>query len=176
MKSGTSSTKLMPNMGLPTCHDELTIRTLDLMRSPVLFWAILLISGLAILAIPLPLWERSPTVRVFKVEASRFAYAPAVLQANPGDTVTIELTSTDVVHGLAVDGYGVETTADPGQTARLTFLADRSGSFRLRCTATCGPMHPFMIGKLQVGRNELLWRGTALAFVVVAAVWWKTRL
>jgi heme/copper-type cytochrome/quinol oxidase subunit 2 len=113
---------------------------------------------------------------VFKVEASRFAYAPAVLQANPGDTVTIELTSTDVVHGLAVDGYGVETTADPGQTARLTFLADRSGSFRLRCTATCGPMHPFMIGKLQVGRNELLWRGTALAFVVVAAVWWKTRL
>jgi heme/copper-type cytochrome/quinol oxidase subunit 2 len=89
--------------------------------------------------------------------------------------VTIDLVSTDVVHGLAVDGYGVEVIADPGQTARLTFIADRHGTFRFRCSATCGPMHPFMIGKLQVGQNELFLRGAALALLVIIAGTWKSR-
>jgi heme/copper-type cytochrome/quinol oxidase subunit 2 len=77
-----------------------------------------------------------------------------------------------VVHGLSIDGYNLETTADPGQTARLTFVADRQGSFRFRCTVTCGNMHPFMIGKLRVGQNALLWRGALLAgLVLIAGVW-----
>ncbi len=44
--------------------------------------------------------------RVFRIEASQFAYNPGEIRVNPGDTVTIELISTDVVHGLYVDGYG----------------------------------------------------------------------
>jgi len=91
-----------------------------------------------------------------------------VLTVDPGDTVTIELVSMDVVHGLYVDSYGVSVTADPGQTARLTFTADRSGSFRFRCNVTCGALHPFMIGKLRVGPNTLLWR--AIGLTVLAAL------
>jgi cytochrome c oxidase subunit 2 len=104
------------------------------------------------------------------MEAGDFAYAPAVLQVNPGDKVTIELSSTDVVHGLYVDGYDVSVTADPGQPASLTFIADRPGTFRLRCSVTCGALHPFMIGKLQVGSNLLLWRGIGLAFLALFGV------
>ena len=52
-------------------------------------------------------------------------------KVNPGDRVTIELVATDVVHGLSIDGYNLETTADPGKTASITFTADRSGSFPL---------------------------------------------
>jgi cytochrome c oxidase subunit 2 len=107
------------------------------------------------------------------VEASRFAYSPAVLRANPGDRVTIELASTDVVHGLEIDGYGLSITADPGQPAAMTFLADRSGTFRMRCSVTCGAMHPFMIGKLQIGQNVWLWRGGGLALLAVIAGLWK---
>jgi len=73
----------------------------------------------------------------------------------------------DVVHGLYVDGYDISVTADPGQTKRLTFVADRSGSFRLRCNVTCGAMHPFMIGKLTVGQNTSLWRSIGLAIIAV---------
>jgi heme/copper-type cytochrome/quinol oxidase subunit 2 len=103
-----------------------------------------------------------PATHVVRIEASQFSYLPSVLSVNRGDTVTIQLVSTDVVHGLYVDGYGVSVEADPGQTKTLTFVADRAGSFRFRCNVTCGAMHPFMIGKLNVGENTTLIRSIGL--------------
>jgi heme/copper-type cytochrome/quinol oxidase subunit 2 len=76
----------------------------------------------------------------------------------------------DVVHGFYLDGYGVSVTADPGQTARLTFTADRSGSFRFRCNITCGALHPFMIGKLQVGPNTWLLRAIGLTLLAALSL------
>ncbi len=114
--------------------------------------------------------DSSSVERTFRVEAGDFAYTPAVLRVNPGDKVIIELVSTDVVHGLYVDDYDVSVTADPGQTAILTFTADRPGTFRLRCSVTCGALHPFMIGKLQVGTNLLFWRGVGLAFIALLSI------
>jgi len=119
---------------------------------------------------PLPVRASAPMQRTLRVEASQFAYAPAVLEVNPGDTVTIELVSTDVVHGLYLDGYGVSVTADPGQTASLTFTADKAGSFRFRCNVTCGALHPFMIGKIQVGPNTWLMRAIALTVLALLAM------
>jgi heme/copper-type cytochrome/quinol oxidase subunit 2 len=140
--------------------------------SPVWRWGILALLTLLILYLPIPGNAAKPVERTFQIEASQFAYSPAILSVNPGDQVTIELLATDVVHGLSIDGYKLETTSDPGQTARLTFVADRQGSFRFRCTVTCGNLHPFMIGKLQVGQNELLWRGALLAgLALIAGVW-----
>jgi heme/copper-type cytochrome/quinol oxidase subunit 2 len=132
------------------------------------FGFLVVVAGAVIVLAPLSVRAAHPTQRTLRVEASQFAYAPAVLEVNPGDTLTIELVSKDVVHGLYVDGYGVSVTADPGQTARLTFTADKSGSFRFRCNVTCGALHPFMIGKLQVGPNTWLWR--AIALTVLAAI------
>lgn len=135
------------------------------------------LAGLAALVLWLPLPARAapPVERTFRVEASQSGYSPAVLAANPGDTVTIELAATDVVHGLALAGYGLETTSDPGQTSRLTFLADRSGTYRFQCTVTCGSLHPFMNGRLQVGSNTLLWRGGALAVLALLGAFWTVR-
>jgi heme/copper-type cytochrome/quinol oxidase subunit 2 len=90
-----------------------------------------------------------------RIAASQYEFGPAVISVNQGDRVTIELVSTDVVHGLYLDGYDLEVTADPGQTASLSFIADKSGTFRFRCSVTCGPLHPFMIGKLKVGNNTV---------------------
>jgi heme/copper-type cytochrome/quinol oxidase subunit 2 len=127
-------------------------------------WQWVLLAGLAAAAmfIPLPAGATTPTQRTFRIEASRFEYTPAILQVSQGDKVTIELVATDVVHGLSIDGYNLETTADPGKTASITFVADRAGSFRFHCTVTCGNMHPFMTGKLEVGRNTLLLRAIVL--------------
>jgi heme/copper-type cytochrome/quinol oxidase subunit 2 len=119
---------------------------------------------------PLPLAQLRPAERFFRVEASQYAFTPAVLKVNPGDRVTIELASTDVVHGLYLDGYDLKVMADPGQTATLSFIANQSGMFRFRCSVTCGDLHPFMIGKLYVGANTLFWRGLGLALLAVLAV------
>ena len=139
-------------------------------------WMVILGMALVIGLAPVPVKAIAPVDRFYRIEASRFAYHPAVLSANPGDRVTIELVSTDVVHGLSVDGYNLSVSADPGQSARLSFVVDRQGAFRFRCTVTCGNMHPFMLGKLQVGHNLLLWRAIALSgLVLLVGIWgfWK---
>ncbi|MBI4733095.1 MAG: cupredoxin domain-containing protein [Chloroflexi bacterium] len=137
---------------------------------PWFFVALFILAGAVITFAPLPVTAAAPARRTFRVEANQFAYAPAVLEVNPGDTVTIELVSTDVVHGMFLDGYGLSVTADPGQTTRMTFTANRSGSFRFRCNVTCGALHPFMVGKLQVGKNRWLWRAIGLTVLATLAI------
>lgn len=139
------------------------------------------IIGLAALGGALLIWGPAlvrsgpPGVRTFRVEASASAFRPAVLAVRPGDSVAIELVATDVVHGLFVEGYDLSVTADPGRPGRLAFVADRPGSFRLRCSVTCGPLHPFVVGRLDVGPNWLLWRGVALAAMVALIGLWVVR-
>ena len=126
----------------------------------------------AIYALAAPLAQAAgsqPVERTIHIQASSFEYTPATIRVNRGDIITLEIESTDVVHGIAIDGYDLRIDADPGQTARLTFTADRSGVFRFRCPVTCGAMHPFMIGKLYVGNNSLYW-GALLAAVLAAVV------
>ena len=118
---------------------------------------------------PRLLQAAAPGERTIRIEAGQFQFNPGVIQVKRGERVTIELVATDVVHGLYLDGYGLELTADPGQTARLTFVAGRPGTFRFRCSVSCGAMHPFMIGKLRVGHNYLLWAGVGLALVAAVA-------
>jgi heme/copper-type cytochrome/quinol oxidase subunit 2 len=127
-------------------------------------------AGLAVAFAPLPVSSMTRRERVFKINAYQFAYSPSELHVHRGDTVTIQLISTDVVHGLYVDDYGVSIQGDPGQTATLSFVANKSGSFRFRCNVTCGAMHPFMIGKLTVGTNNWLYRSFGLAVLAVAGV------
>jgi heme/copper-type cytochrome/quinol oxidase subunit 2 len=136
---------------------------------------VMLSLGLAVLFVPFPAAATTPSEHTFHIDASRFEYSPNTIKVEPGDRVTIELAATDVVHGLSIDGYDLAMTADPGQTASLTFTADQEGSFRFRCTASCGNMHPFMIGKLTVGQNTLLWRGAGLFGVILMAVLWKLK-
>jgi heme/copper-type cytochrome/quinol oxidase subunit 2 len=130
---------------------------------PWLGWMALAVAALAVAFVPLPSSRFLPVERHIRLEASSFEYSPAVISVNPGDRVTIELASSDVVHGFYLDGYGLSVTADPGQPARLTFVASRPGTFRFRCSVTCGPLHPFMAGKLQVGPDWLFWRAVGLA-------------
>ncbi|BCY16610.1 hypothetical protein hrd7_04590 [Leptolinea sp. HRD-7] len=125
--------------------------------------------ALLILFIPLPLPFHAPQDRLLRIEASSFQFTPGEIQINPGDRVTIELVSTDVVHGFSLDAYGFELKADPGQTATGTFIADQAGVFRFRCSVACGNLHPFMIGKLQIGPNLLFFRGIALGLLAISA-------
>lgn len=126
-------------------------------------WVLVALAALVVAFAPSPAGAPPrPAERILRLNASQFSFAPAEVQVNRGDTVVIQLTSTDVVHGLYVDGYGVSVEADPGKTESLTFVADRPGSFRLRCSVTCGALHPFMIGKLTVGSPSTLYRGVGV--------------
>ena len=137
---------------------------------------IILLLGLVLVSLaPLPASFSVPRERYFQVRANSFAYSPSLLRVNPGDRVTIELDSDDVVHGIYIDGYELEVHADPGQPARISFVADKAGSFRFRCSITCGALHPFMIGQLRVGVNWLLWKGLGGAILAAVAGFWMAR-
>jgi heme/copper-type cytochrome/quinol oxidase subunit 2 len=110
----------------------------------------------------------APQERQVTISARSFAFEPGTVHVNRGDTVIVNLESTDVVHGLYVDGYGLATQAEPGRPGQLTFVADRSGAFRFRCNVACGNLHPFMIGKLVVDPN-LTWL-RAIAATLITAV------
>jgi heme/copper-type cytochrome/quinol oxidase subunit 2 len=138
-------------------------------------WILIGLLAVAIVVVPSPIALAAPGDQHFRIEARSFQYTPETIHVSPGDRITIDLVATDVVHGLYIDGYDLNVTSDPGQTASLSFVADRSGSFRFRCSVTCGALHPFMIGKLNVGSNDLLWRAIGLSVLAIIAGVWAVR-
>lgn len=145
-------------------------------RSRVILGSVTAMLTLATLFVPIPLQGATQQPRDVVVIARRFAFEPGIVQVNHGDKVVIRLESVDVVHGLYIDGYALSTQAEPGRPGQLTFTADRAGAFRMRCSVACGPLHPFMIGKLEVGPN-LLWARAVFATVITAlgalATFWR---
>lgn len=129
---------------------------------------IALAAGTALLlTIPAPV-SANPQLRRFTIDARQFEYSPGRFEVNVGDRVILTLTASDVVHGFYLDGYGIERRFTPGQSVTLEFMADKAGKFRYRCSVSCGPLHPFMIGELVVGPNVPFWQ--AGGFVVIALV------
>lgn len=116
------------------------------------------------------------SVTVIHITARSFAFEPEVVRVNQGDQVVIELESLDATHGIFLDGYDLSVEAEPGHPARLAFAAEKSGSFRFRCSVACGNLHPFMIGQLKVGPNlRFQWAFAALGAVTLGAVWFLGR-
>jgi cytochrome c oxidase subunit 2 len=115
-------------------------------------------------------------VHTIDVTARTFAYNPGIIQVHRGDTVTLKLESEDTVHGLALDGYAVDLQAEPGKSSEVTFVADREGTYKFRCSVTCGVLHPFMIGELEVTPDLPFGRAlVALSIAVAGALvyFWK---
>jgi cytochrome c oxidase subunit 2 len=120
--------------------------------------------------LPLPTAHGAPGEKVIEIEASQFQFTPGTIRVQPGDKITINLTAVDVAHGVYLDGYNLEMYADPGQTDSLTFTANQEGTFRFRCSVSCGSLHPFMIGKIQVGSNLTFLRGAGISLLVILAL------
>ena len=136
-------------------------------KRTVVLAAVTLALALTALLLPLPAAAQTPVEHHVQLDARMFAFAPSRVRVGLGDTVTMTLVSEDVVHGIYVDGYNVDIEAEPGKPAQATFVADRLGKFRFRCSVSCGAMHPFMIGEMVVGPNIPFWRAAAALLIVV---------
>ena len=127
-----------------------------------------------------------PQERTFTITAHKYAFDPAVLRVNRGDTVHIRLLAKDVTHGFYLEGYDRDAKARPQDTVfwarrpsqgkdfqqvdEITFVADRGGKFRYRCSTTCGYMHPFMQGELIVSPNSLFSSSLGLSLGLVVGM------
>jgi heme/copper-type cytochrome/quinol oxidase subunit 2 len=73
------------------------------------------------------------------------------IRVKQGETVTLRLTSMDVVHGFTLPEYNVSEILYPGDMVTVEFLADESGEFEFYCSAqSCGRGHLEMKGTLIV--------------------------
>ena len=124
---------------------------------------------------------------VITITASQYSYSPHRIVVDAGDTIRLRLASSDVVHGLYLEGHDLEAEVRPG---RLGFLlrrpsgaeepteveeavvrAGRPGKYRYRCSVTCGTLHPFMQGELVVRPNRPFLAGvTGLVLVACGAL------
>ncbi len=135
-------------------------------------WPLLLIISIVLMGVlaivPLSTASAGPRVQQIDVKASLFAWDPPVMRVHQGDTVVMNLTSQDIVHGLYLDGYEEDVIISPGKVTRLEFVADKTGKFRFRCSFTCGNMHPFMIGEMVVEDNGTYTAAIALSVIAAA--------
>ena len=88
--------------------------------------------------------------------ASRYAFAPAVIEARQGDALDLELRSADTDHGFAIKPYGVKVAIPKGgAVVHVLLVADKAGRFPIECSEYCGSGHKRMRGELvvaEVGR------------------------
>ncbi len=114
------------------------------------------------------------THRGIEVTASQFQFEPGRITVNHGDTVTFKVKSGDVTHGFYIDGYGIDREVKPGDEVEVTITADKVGKFKIRCSSTCGPLHPFMVGELIVEQGGInytfLSSASVIAVVGIAAM------
>ncbi|GMR24339.1 MAG: hypothetical protein BMS9Abin37_2870 [Acidobacteriota bacterium] len=133
----------------------------------------------------------APQERTITVVARKYAYEPAVIRVNRGDTVRLRFASSDMVHGFYLEGHDMNVkihpmrstvelfrdhASEPEEVEEVVFTADREGKFRYRCSQTCGYLHPFMLGELIVAPNRLFPTGVGLAIGMLLGGFFIVRL
>ncbi len=93
--------------------------------------------------------------REIHVTARKFEFQPKTITVRKGEAVRLVITSEDVDHGFALQGYHIEEKIKAKQTKVIEFTADREGKFAFACSVYCGDGHDEMTGELIVGKERL---------------------
>ncbi len=88
--------------------------------------------------------------RVIKVTARKFQYSPSEITLKRGESVVLELTAIDFVHGFNVPSLHLRADLPPGPVTRVRIPTDKAGVFDFLCDNFCGSGHEEMNGKITV--------------------------
>ena len=88
--------------------------------------------------------------RVVRISAKRFDFTPPEVHLKKGETVVLELTSEDRVHGFNLPAFKIRRDIAPKEVTRVTLTPDKEGTFSFRCDVFCGDGHEDMTGTLIV--------------------------
>lgn len=67
-----------------------------------------------------------------------------------GRTCVVQVTSKDVIHGLALIPMWIQADAIPGKEIPLWFVPTKTGEWDIVCAQLCGQSHARMVSKLKV--------------------------
>jgi cytochrome c oxidase subunit 2 len=73
-----------------------------------------------------------------------------LITVKKGQPVTIEISSSDRLHGFVLAAFGIRLDASPDGKNRVTFTPQQTGRFLFHCDVFCGDGHEDMEGHLVV--------------------------
>jgi cytochrome c oxidase subunit 2 len=88
--------------------------------------------------------------RTIKITAKKFDFSPGEITVKKGETVILELSSSDRVHGFSLPDFKIRSEVKPGEVTRVKFTPDKTGQFTFSCDVFCGSGHEDMSGVLIV--------------------------
>ncbi len=71
-----------------------------------------------------------------------------------GRAAVIQVTSKDVIHGLAIIPMFVQQDAIPGDEIPMWFVPEKEGYWDIVCAQLCGASHAQMVANIEVVSNE----------------------
>ncbi len=84
-------------------------------------------------------------------EVSVYVFDPRQIFVNQGDEVTLEFVGINgASHPITIAGYGQSLELKRGQATRVTFIADKAGTFQIACATH----HPTMVAELIVAARK----------------------
>ncbi len=81
---------------------------------------------------------------------NKLPYSYTTMEVPAGETVILDIQSTDVIHSWWVPSMGGKVDAVPGYTTYTWFKALHTGIFRGQCAQLCGRDHAAMIAFVKV--------------------------
>lgn len=118
--------------------------------------------GTALLLMSLPLFllipgcgKKTPTYggppdTVLSVVMKKWAIVPDRVVVRQGARVEMVVSTTDVEHGIAVPGLGINEPVQPARPAVVRFLAQTPGTYPMHCSILCGRGHDTMTGVIVI--------------------------
>jgi cytochrome c oxidase subunit 2 len=93
-----------------------------------------------------------PSTRQVQMVAERFHFSPSRITVPVGTTLELDVISEDTLHGFRIQGTEVNVAVPKrGRgSVRVTFRAEKPGSYTFECSRMCGAGHNFMRGEIRV--------------------------
>ena len=84
----------------------------------------------------------TPTApRVINIVAKRYSFTPNQIILKKGETVTLRLSSEDLVHGFYLKPLKIDEVIEPGKVTEVTVTPAQAGTFTIICDHFCGAGH-----------------------------------
>ena len=117
----------------------------------------LILVGLPVATLGYQYWLRPATASARVIDVAlrvpeEGGFAPGAITVKMGEQVTLQFTSMDVTHGVAIGpALGIDLgQIDPGKAKSVTLTFDRPGIYTYYCNTWCSSNHWRMRGTIQV--------------------------
>jgi cytochrome c oxidase subunit II len=96
-----------------------------------------------------------PPDTIRAIVMKKWEIVPSRIEVPQDARVELVVTTTDIEHGIAVPGLGINEPVQPEHPAVIRFLARNPGTYPMHCSILCGRGHDQMTGVIVITPHAL---------------------